>query len=312
LWFFFVVRPEALWKDPERKSVSEAVASQKTLLERIDKAMGKLDCEGYLVRRLGVVSWDDQPVIWISVDTEDPVKAYTAAVPTLTELRALLFSEDEMLQLMRRASWSDVAIVPLVRGRSLMRQAWRLPLAVLQKTNPADPLGEWNYVLYDIPSDAWSQLGLCAHELPQVDQPKEFLQAYRELLTHAEYIEEITRASELDEGNTVSRVAQDGSVRLFTAAFHTLEMLLPIIDRIAHAEESSDDVKSLLGTAAGLVKTFSEPFRCAQWLQDRVLPPLAELSEWCKALQELQGVTAQLYIAWICILYAVADVQLDA
>lgn len=302
LWFYFSSVPERQWSDPLRRAVSESNARSSRVRDSIAKAAQSLANEGYRVTRLNIATpWDEEPVLWFAVDTDQPAKALTSVVPVLTALHPVFTSEDRMGKLMRRANWSHVALVPLVGGKCLMRQAWRVPLVVLQECDSVQSLGVWNFVQHVIPIETWRELALGDEKVRLPEAPMIFARSFQELLERGSYLQQVLDLSEhgreqdpRDREKTLAAMSD-----VISATTRVLRSLEELFNEFNQSPDSGQSERPALNWAVEDAIELVKPIREAEWTRGGTIPSPNDVAQWSESISELQALAGLIYVGWL-------------
>ncbi len=194
-------------KRPKSRQRVELKDSLTSTRHRINSALKKLKVEGIYAGILtDTIPWDQDTALWIIFDTPHPLGSIVALERLwFTLVEAFTPDYDKIVRVKAIDwLWRKIVLVPLVRGRSLEKQAFANMSGVVcpLDKNPASQL--WRFMPEPIPSEAWSKLG-CEHweRQPSWDVFDRFAAAYGGLFCHIDHIADFTRCSvQLDELGT--------------------------------------------------------------------------------------------------------------
>ncbi len=180
LFTAYLASPTAHWPDPERRATSMMWNAVDQVPARLIGALSALESEGIRASRLKQPKhWEHAPALWISLDSEDPLKVFAAvafAKPLLQQgLMDAGLSDEQGLTLHRR--WEQIVLVSLFRGRALERQAWLIPIDRLTSRDPSTEFEWLDQIPRTVADDAWVHTGLQCWNSPEISDAREFLLA---------------------------------------------------------------------------------------------------------------------------------------
>jgi hypothetical protein len=133
-WYFFAFHPNLTLSNAMQACSKKIEAMQKSVRKDVQKSFQRLREEGLDVTIMNTeVEWDHQPTLWLTVDTKQPIDAYRSGELVIAALHRATHTVKDML--IRRYAldfpYTNVLIVPLIQGKSLTSQAWRVFLPEL-------------------------------------------------------------------------------------------------------------------------------------------------------------------------------------
>jgi hypothetical protein len=144
--------------------------------------------------------WEGEPFLWITVDSEDAISSSASLNSILSTVhRSFVEVEGSKDSLYRVIDcWSQVAIVPLFRERSLISSAWRLPCSVVLERDTFDDLQKFYGIPHLLPRELFNRVGIKLWDDPEVGSLRFLLDAAREFLVLGSHFESLISIPELD------------------------------------------------------------------------------------------------------------------
>jgi hypothetical protein len=219
-----------------RKRKIELRDSLRSTENRIKDALIRLKSKGIEARVLtDQVRWNQDTALWIVFTTQHPlgtlnafdhiwhsfVESFKPDIHKIVKIKAVEYY------------WKKIVLIPLVKGRSLEKQAFPNISGVTFMVDDDPEQKNWEFTLEPIPVTAWDQLNLEYWEKEQEwDVFQEFSTAYSALYYHVSHIADFSRCSvDLDEvGEKILqdyiRIEEKRTKPFFQATFDTSVRLL--------------------------------------------------------------------------------------
>lgn len=308
-WMLFCYPEHVLGK---RKRTSAARRSKElrdclsATSNRISQELKKLKKDGIDACVLSEsVKWNEESCLWIAFDAEHPLTSLVA-VEALWKSLIEAFKPDRHKIVQIKAIdwlWKKIVLVPLVKGRSLLKQALPHMNGVINPLSDDLESQLWRTIPDDIPDAAWDELGLAAWE-PQESWEvfERFTAAYSVVFHHVDHIADISRC-EIDLDATGEKVLetyfaneQRRASPLLQETFDSLTEVLTVINGLKSEELSS---RQNLADCGAII--------CD--LQDAMVPKkghditstltLDEVVEWRNRLKDALGAVGTARYLWI-------------
>jgi len=193
MWYFFAFHPQLIIPNAIEECTEKLEAKRQMVQRDVRKAFRRLAQEGLQVDILSrTVPWNREPALWITVDAKEPLDAYRSGERVIAVLRKAMHRVNE--KLLRRYALGFLTtcalIVPVVQGKSLTAQAWRVFLpGLLVSDDESLPL----LVPQSLPPDTLSSLGIEVWALPQVEAAKQGWERTVELSLLTAHLRDIQR-----------------------------------------------------------------------------------------------------------------------
>lgn len=200
-WYRFAMHPGQHFKDPEKEVFQKSQNVLKGLHKHIQMYLNKLNNANTHVSILSENAlWEDSPALWITYDVGNPINLYDSFESIINALKAAIGGVEPTslkhysLQLL----WPTIVIIPMVKGRSLNRAAWKLNTLILTMGALSEHDG-WHYMQHSIPSETWDMLHLSSWEHPRLDMANRFQSSMALFSILIAHLNDFNRLPELDE-----------------------------------------------------------------------------------------------------------------
>ena len=162
IWLHFTYHYEDKFTNPQQAAHIIFEGKLQDRRKNLNKVFIKLTKQGIKARILSeTILWDDVPTLWITFDIQDPLRLWTSYDQVLQSISpAIQWGSDRTAQAIIGLRWSNIIVVPTIRGKSLLPQAWVLASIHLYDNQSLLKTGNWRYFLRDVPQDTWTQLQL--------------------------------------------------------------------------------------------------------------------------------------------------------
>ena len=200
MWYFFAFHPQLIMPKAIEECTEKLEAKRQMVQRDVRKAFRRLAQEGLQVDILSrTVPWNREPALWITIDAKEPLDAYRSGERVIAVLRKAMHRVNE--KLLRRYALGFLTtyalIVPVVQGKSLTAQAWRVFLpGLLVGDDESPPL----LVPQSLPPDTLSSLGIEVWALPQVEAAKQGWERTVELSLLTARLRDIQRLPPFEDG----------------------------------------------------------------------------------------------------------------
>jgi hypothetical protein len=248
IWHQFATAPRQRFREPARTAKQRLSETAFRLERRLTNRLRKLSRKGIQARRIQPQSTgrEEQKTLWVAFDVKEASSVYEVLEKVLQTIVKVL-GTSEIPQLGGYAlhfRWRQIAIVPLVRAKSLRQTAWQIPIELVTSGQILKSEARWNFIPHAISSEQWEELGLETWEEPFLDLVQKLLEAITNLYVTVASFCDIGRVPDLgkcDEeivGGFVSRSSETIS--------HSLECAI---------KEMATAVQILEGQAIGPMNT---------------------------------------------------------
>ena len=163
------------WKQPLNPLKEAKIKIEKTFLQGRKERKEKRKKREQGAGGAGVwgenIAWDEEKNLWITCDTNNPLNLFHTFEAVQKALKKALGKiEVRHLQwYVLDFSWPSIFVVPLVKGKSLTKTAWKINTSVFILGSMFKEKDWWNYVLHPIPKETWESLNLPSWENNQLE-----------------------------------------------------------------------------------------------------------------------------------------------
>lgn len=303
LWYQFCTHPGRHFQDSEDEAFHKLKNALKQIHKDIRQHFRKLNSAVMNVSILSEsTTWEDSPALWITFDVTNPVNLYESFESIINALKlAIGVVEHHSLKYYALEFWwPTIVIIPLIRGKSLNKAAWKLNTLVLVMST----FGEdnwWNYMQHPIPSDSWDKLGLSAWEHPRLDLVNRFHSAVAFFSFFIAHLNDFNRLPELDEKGT--NLLQNYVLSLSNKVSETLQLffdsLSEILNYFNNLERDEKERRPQLLEAMKMLIDIHHQITNGKEFQGKVEMGLSETKEWIPHLKEALGQAEVVRLLWI-------------
>jgi DNA polymerase III delta prime subunit len=306
-WYFFAFYPEYDLQDSIREFIQ--LFTRKTR-----------EIKGYIQRNLSYISsdltqieilsdrekWHGKRSLWISIDGEDVFEVYRAIEAVVVSIQEAinLANDDELRRYAIDLAWSNIVVLPLIRGKSLDLKAWNFS-SILFSADPNREFSQASFVQVEIPPDTVSHLTLETWEHPRLSLIREFVGSISQLTLLSAHIKDFDRMPDLDEqGEELFQQYLQDLSPLFSDAFKTLiKTISGIYEYYSGITDSEledrpfliDAIQSFAGLYGQLL-----PIESLNNGDDAQMSMnLREMTDWVNNLSAAQQATFEMYSSWV-------------
>ncbi len=201
LWYAFAFCPNERLEKAKQYCIQKFNNKVREIRNKIKKELKSASSDELQISiLLEDVLWEGEKSLWITIDGTNTLQVYGAIEIVITAIKLAINSvhQNELRRYAIDFTWSNFIVVPLIRGKSLDATAWRLS-SILFSVNPDQDLGWWNSILVEIPSDAFTKLGIEIWNHPRLIVAKKLQILILQLSFLISHIQDFTRLPELDE-----------------------------------------------------------------------------------------------------------------
>jgi hypothetical protein len=300
LWYFFAYRPDLIIQNALQECTRRNSLKQKAVYENLEKSFQNLRGKGLEVKTLDTkVEWDQQPTLWLTVDTQRVEDMYSAGELLAAKINKAIHRVKD--KLLRRYAlnlpYTNVFIVPLVQGKSLISQAWCLFLPELLIKDDADE--QIALVIQSLSLNLLEILGIETWVLPQINVAKQLWESSVELSLLCAHLRDIQKFPlELNEQETeYARSYLDQTfMRISKMLLLVLEMEESLRERwqVLSPEDLADQPNIV--QAIHLLQDLHTYVMPSADFQGELEMPLSEVVEWTQRLEVGQTYTFLIFL----------------
>ena len=165
MWYFFALEPNSVFTDPLQECQQQVISKLNRIRGRLEARLSAISSRTLTISLTrNPVTWDGAPVLAIVLDGEDALEAFQVRDQVVQTIQDTIPfpGRDELENYALQFAWPNVALVPLVRGRSASGSAWHVNRRVLTANSSPTQLGWYNWILKPMPADTLQSLGITA------------------------------------------------------------------------------------------------------------------------------------------------------
>jgi hypothetical protein len=291
LWYQFAFHPGRTWPNADQAAFGKLSNTLAQVRRDIRRHFRKLSKEGIQAIILSEdVRWESQPALWIALDIPNPADLYTAFEAVMNALRAAM-GTIENNGLKRYALdfwWPTIVIVPLIKGKSLTKTAWRIATSVFLSESVFKGNDWWNYMPYPIPSEGWQRLGLTVWEHPRLELANQFQVAVVTLSLLIAHLCDFNRLpEEVDEQGQgiLQNYMRDQSSHISEAFQRVLDLTPEMANYFNNLSTEEQEQRLSLVAAVQMLVEMRENIMPNEDVDGELKMNLASMKEWMRRLE---------------------------
>jgi hypothetical protein len=303
LWYQFAFHPGRIWQNADQeafKRLNDAVAQAR---RDIRKHFRKLSTDGIQATILSEdVRWENQPTLWIAFDIPNPVNLYTAFEAVLSSLRGAMgvVESNELKRFALDFWWPTIAIVPLTKGKSLSKTAWKFTTNVFLSGSTSEGYAWWDYVQYPVPPENWDSLKLQMWEHPRLELADQFQNAVAVLSLLIAHLCDLDRLPEVDEEGKelLQDYISDLSGDVSGAFQQVLDRMAEMVNYFNSLVPEERERHPALITAMQALVEMRENIMPDEHFDGELKMDLASAREWMQRLETARGQAEFVRLYW--------------
>jgi hypothetical protein len=307
LWYFFAFHPSQQFQNAKQDCSQLFNNKVSEIRNSIRRELYTISLNNIDVSILSEnVYWDEERALWIKIDGVDVFEVYSGLEPVVAAIQRAINSihSDELRRYTIDFTWSNIVILPLIRGKSLDATAWQFASNFFS-VNPDQELGWWNFVPVAIPSNAFSQLTLSTWSYPRLIIVQKLMGLVYQLSLLASHIRDFERLPELDEqGNELlQQYFQQFTLPLgetFQAVFDIEIEIFSYFTNLTSPEQNNRPhlIKAML-VLGELHEQIWPMADCNKDEKIEVSMNCIQLIEWANQLNTVQQLAFSMYLFWV-------------
>ncbi len=307
LWYFFAFYPNRRFQNASQDCMQQFNNKVREIRKSIRRELQAISSDSIQVSILSEnVQWEEERSLWLKIDGENAFEVYGTVEAVVTAIQRAINSvhSNELRHYAIDFTWSNIVIVPLVRGKSLDATAWRFS-SILFSVDPNQEFNQWNFVPITIPSDAFSQLALSPWNHPRLIVVQKLMGLIFQLSLLASHIQDFERLPELDEQGheLLQQYIQQGTMLLdesFQAMLDVEAEIGSYFNDLSSLEQTNR--QHLITAMQILVELHEQILPIADCSRDgriAVAMNLIEISELASRLNSIQQQVNAMYLFWV-------------
>ncbi len=303
LWYQFAMHPGRHFQDPK----GEAFQKLKNVLEQIHKDIRKHFRKlKSAIMNISILhenaTWEDSPGLWITFDVANPIDLYESFESIINALKSAIgvVEYNSLKYYALEFWWPTIVIIPLIRGKSLNKTAWKLNALVLSNGTFSED-NWWNYMPHPIPSDSWDMLGLSSWEHPRLDMVNRFHSSMAFFSVFIAHLNDFNRLPELDEKGTnlLQTYVLSLSNKISEALQLFFDSVTEMLNYFNNLEKSEREKRPYLLEAIKMLKNVHDKVTNGKEFHGKIKIELSETKEWIPHLKSALGQVENVRLLWI-------------
>ncbi|MEQ8539484.1 MAG: hypothetical protein RIB93_18790 [Coleofasciculus sp. D1-CHI-01] len=307
-WYFFAFHPNQRFQNATWQCTQQFSNQVREIRKNIKRELRRLSRIGLQVSILSEdVLWEEERTLWLVINGENVFDVYNTVEGVVSAVRrAIAVSQNhELRHYAITFTWSNIVIVPLLKGKSLDRTAWCFSSILFSVDTGEGTFGRWNFVPVAIPLNAFSQLALTTWTYPRLLVGQKLTGLLLQLSLLVSHIREFEQLPELDEQG--HELLQQYIQRLTTPMGEIFQAVLDteteIIDYSKQLSPSEQENRPHLTTVVqGLAELHEQilpPADCSRDGRIELTMNLPEVAEWANRLESIQQSVFLIYLFWV-------------
>jgi len=304
LWYLFTSQPDLRLKNPVQESASRFDTIKRGIRNNLKKELRNISSDKLRIQIVSEeVLWRQERTLWIKIDGENTVEVYNSLESVLTAIwQAFLEVKNKDLRHhVIDLNWPFVAIVPLVKGKSLNATAWHINLTVLLSNEEQLELKWWNLAPHFIPPDALTELRLMTWTEPRLVIGNKLVACVSQLSLLAAHIRDFERLPDLDEqGQEEFQQYIQRPAALMNEAFQlVLDTEVEIGNSFKEFSPSDYENRPNLATVVEALQALHNQVLPTSDFQGEVAMDLKGIVEWANRLETGKQYAFIAYLFWV-------------
>lgn len=307
LWYFFAFHPNRRFQNASQDCIQHFNNKVKEIRNSIKKELRAFPLNSIHVSILSEnIQWEEERTLWLKIDGENAFEVYGTVEAVVTAIQRAISSvyDNELRHYAINLTWSNIVIVPLVKGKSLDATAWRFP-SILFSVDPNQEFNQWNFVPIVIPSNAFCQLALSTWNHPRLVVAQYLVGLIFQLSLLASHIQDFERLPELDEQGyeLLQEYVQKFTVLLIEAFQAVLDVEVKIANYFHELSSVEQNNRPHLTTAIQILEEQHEHILpmadCSKDGRIEATINLTDIFEWANRLNLVQQQVSLMYLFWV-------------
>ncbi len=303
LWYQFAMHPGRHFQDSEGEAFQKLKNVLKQMHKDIRKHFRKLNSAIMNVSILSEsATWEENPALWITFDIANPVTLYASFESIINALKSAIgvVEHNSLKHYALEFWWPTIVIIPLSRGKSLFKTAWKLNALVLANGTFSED-NWWNYMPHPIPSDSWDTLGLSSWEHPRLDMVNRFHNSMAFFSAFIVHLNDFNRLPELDERGT--NLLQNYILSLGNKISEALQLFFDSVTEMFNyfnnLESAEMERRPYLLEAITMLKDVHAQVTNGKEFHGKTEIRLLDTKEWIPHLKSALGQAENVRLLWI-------------
>jgi hypothetical protein len=311
-WYFFAFHPNQQFQNANWQCTQQFSNQVREIRKNIKRELRRLSRTGLQVSILSEdVLWEDQRTLWLVINGENVFDVDNTVEEVVSAIcRAFAAAQNyELRHYAITFTWSNIVIVPLVKGKSLDGKACRFSSSLFSVNTGEDTFRRWNFLPVTIPSDAFSQLALTTCTYPRLVVAQKFTGLLFQLLLLVSHLRDFERLPEQNEQG--HELLQQYIQRLTAPIGETFLAVLDAETEMCNyfhqlSPSEQENRPNLIAVDQELAELHRQMLPTADCSRDgrieltmNLAENLAEVAEWASRLESIQQSVSLMYLFWV-------------
>jgi len=301
LWYQFAFHPGRYWANADQEAIKRLNTSLSELSKGIRINLQKLSGNSIKARILKEnISWEGYPTLGVVFDIDNPLDFHNAFESVKSALGKAM-RKIESAELMRYALnfiWHSFIIIPLIKGKSLGKFAWKIATISISTTQNND---WWNYMLNPVPSNVWDLLSIETWKHPRLELANQFQGAIIALVYFMAHIVDFDRLPIMDEEGQelLQKYVTAQSAYISETLQKVLDKIYEIVAYYNSLPTEATENRSALMQAMKILIELQENVKPQADLQGAIRMDLNRIKEWMPRLEAAMAQAELFRLCWV-------------
>lgn len=305
MWYFFALEPDRVFQNAVQECLQQFINVVRETGGRLQNRLSQASSQTLDIRvKLDGVTWDGAPVLAVVLDGEDAVEVYQALEKVIQAIQETVPSSerDTLANYALQFVWPNVAIIPLIRGRSASGTAWYINRRVLTSSSMPAQVSWFNLMPKPISADTLKGIEATTWNEPILNTLAEFVGQTSNLSMLVRHLSDFQRMPSVDETGTETVIEYMNRV---TPKIE--ELMQGLLSSASKVKRSLNELAESDGEVPVSFTDGAEMFRL--WLDviENMVPDsapeyetvsVAQFSEWAPKLDEANNYIALALLCW--------------
>ncbi|MEQ9483745.1 hypothetical protein [Coleofasciculus sp. F4-SAH-05] len=307
-WYFFAFHPDQRFQNATWQCTQQFSNQVREIRNNIKRELRRLTRTGLQVSILSEdVLWEEERTLWLVINGENVFDVYNTVEEVVSAIRrAIAVSQNhELRHYAITFTWSNIVIVPLVKGKSLDGTARRFSSILFSVDRGEDTFGQCNFVPVAIPSNAFSQLELSTWTYPRLLVGQKLTGLLFQLSLLVSHLREFEKLPELNEQGHellqqyIQRLTSPMG-EIFQAVLDTETEMFDYFDQLSPSEQANrPHLNTVVQGLAELHEQILPTADCSRDGRIQLAMNLSEVAEWASRLESIQQSVFSMYLFWV-------------
>lgn len=301
LWYFFAVHPNQVLQNPQQDSLKRLENAIQEVRKHLRRELKRLSSDTLQIQIASEkILWEDTPALWLTIDGINPVEVYSSVEHVVKAVQKAVHTVEEpvLQQSFLPFHWSSIAIVPLIRGKSLNAEAWHININILTVGEKEEELRWWNLIRQPIPQQAFAESGFEIWNIPRLETGARLSQSVTALSLLVAHIRDLDRIPDADEQGVKQlheylQQVQAQITQAYQEIFDSVTAIASVCNELTPSDyENRPNFVAVMQGLSELRGIFFD-FKTEFSLNTQ------ELVEWAPQLEKARNTAFAIYLFWV-------------